>query len=140
MAQRGHTPQISGVTLVGEDGEPLALSRRQAKRVEMEFNRSLTYGDLAQVLPQLVSPMLGRFAAAARDTDVTQLAVVELLIEKGIITEKELGYKRGEVLVRLGLVADPNAAPEGADDGPVAGSGNEGEQAEEPSLIILPGQ
>jgi hypothetical protein len=122
---------ISNVALVGENGEPLNLNRRQAARVERELNGTLTYAKLGELLPKLMAPMLGRFASAAQDTDVTQLALIELLVEKGIITEEELGFKRGKVLARLGLIPAPPAEGEEAAPAPAA------EARPESGIILL---
>lgn len=97
------TPQE--LALLTANGEINPQTAEQQKVLANRLAQKVTLGDLAHIIPPLVkrtvAPHMLNLGSAVQDMTITYLALVELLVEKGVITSEEVQAKEAEVLGRF---------------------------------------
>lgn len=86
-----------------------------AQEVEKQMERNVKYKDIPAIMTRVLSPthsMIAKVANAQTRSDLSLLALAELLMAKGIITQEE--YEAQEAVVTQRFVAERNAAQEAA--------------------------
>lgn len=90
-----------------------ALSNSQRKRMERALAQPVQWGQLGYAVQRAVAPTVAMLVEGQKDTDMNLLALLELLVEKGIITEEEHDQKLQVVTRRLVTPNSPSAESAG---------------------------
>lgn len=77
------------------------LSKRQKKQYERFLNQAVTVKLLPGLVQKIVDPALAVLDRSLRETDLSLMALVELLCDKGIITEEDAEAKLKEIYDRI---------------------------------------
>lgn len=72
-----------------------------ARAVEEKMNQKVTYRALGPLLNKLLAPFAGNVAAQQQRLDISLLAIVELLVEKGVLTVDDFNAKEESIMQKL---------------------------------------